>query len=420
MVGHGSYTSTSGSRLTGLEPTTKASSGKNLAPGRGGGRGGGPRERTGVARRYKFNNYRTGFQTTPNGDSTYNRDLSVPPPAPVLQSKRLQSEAFFVNAGDFASSKEIKLTVEFPTKLQQDRTNDVAMYFKRFATVLLSAHPSIAILNWENPEQNPVTKAVDISPAEESISQYFSGIVVQANRRKIKGFVKIRSDVTFGVIKRNDRVWSWLTKNKVYVRTTSLSQSRHVNLGWIVHSHPEYVNQALATQDLKRRTNSTEVRFELLPHSITHTTAEGTKITTKALKLRVEYDYRQELFKSLLTCFAKGNEDERLTCMSNTAEWKLIPFANNTLSRDQMTALVKKQNKYLHDVHAIPFINLGSLEGKFYATDALRKGFKRKKDDYKLDTDKEYEDHEMEITGEMEKGAKHIDEMGDTQGSVDG
>ena len=122
---------------------------------------------------------------------------------------------------------------------------------------------------------------------------------------------------------------------------TNLSQSRHVNLGWIVHSHPEYVNQALATQDLKRRTNSTEVRFELLPHSLTHTTAEGTKITTKALKLRVEYDYRQELFNSLLTCFAKGNEDERLTSMSNTAEWKLIPFANNTLSRDQMTAMGK-------------------------------------------------------------------------------
>ena len=116
-----------------------------------------------------------------------------------------------------------------------------------------------------------------------------------------------------------------------------------MNLGWIVNSYPEYVNQALATQDLKRRTNSTEVRFELLHHSLTHTTVEGTKITTKALKIRVEYDYRQELFNSLLSCFAKGNEDETLTSMSNTAEWKLIPFANNILSRDQMTALVKNK-----------------------------------------------------------------------------
>lgn len=71
--------------------------------------------------------------------------------------------------------------VEFPTHIKQDRQNDVAMYFKRFATVLLSAHPSIAILNWENPVQNLVTKVVDISPDEERISQYFSGIVVQAN-----------------------------------------------------------------------------------------------------------------------------------------------------------------------------------------------------------------------------------------------
>ena len=90
--------------------------------------------------------------------------------------------------------------------------NDVAMHFKRFATVLLSARPSTSILNWENPAQNLVTKVVDISPDEDSISQYFSGIVVQANRRKIKGLVKTRSDVPFGVIKRNDRVWSWLKK----------------------------------------------------------------------------------------------------------------------------------------------------------------------------------------------------------------
>ena len=111
--------------------------------------------------------------------------------------------------------------------------------------------------------------------------------------------------------------------------------------------------------------NATVVRFELVSYAISHTTSEGTEITTKALKIRRDYDQRQELFTSLLSYFQKGNKDERLTRMSNTAEWKLIPFANNTLSRDQMKALVKKQNKYLYDVYAISYVNLGSLEGFF-------------------------------------------------------
>ena len=73
--------------------------------------------------------------------------------------------------------------------------------------------------------RNLVTKAVNIFPAKESISQYFSGIAVHANRKKVKGFIKIRLNVKFGGIKRNDRIWSWLVRNKVYVRNTSLDQS---------------------------------------------------------------------------------------------------------------------------------------------------------------------------------------------------
>ena len=83
----------------------------------------------------------------------------------VLQEKCVKAlESFFVNEGDLGSTREIKITVEFPTNAHQDRTNDISMYFKRFATVLLAANPSSSILNWENPSQNPVTKAVDILP----------------------------------------------------------------------------------------------------------------------------------------------------------------------------------------------------------------------------------------------------------------
>ena len=67
----------------------------------------------------------------------------------------------------------------------------------------------------------------------------------------------------------------------------------------------------------------------------------------------------------MLECLKLGKNDPRLTNMSNTGDWKLIPFAQNTLSCDQMTELIKKQNRYLHEVTAISFINLGSLEGSF-------------------------------------------------------
>ena len=73
--------------------------------------------------------------------------------------------------------------------------------------------------------------------------------------------------------------------------------------------------------------------------------------------MRGKYYSRHKLFRILLECLKKGRDDLNLTAMSNTGEWKLILFAQNTLSRDQMTNLIKKQNRYLHEVHAIFFIN---------------------------------------------------------------
>ena len=153
------------------------------------------------------------------------REWDSPPLAPVLQGKGVKVyESFFVNAGDLDFTREIKLTVEFPSSAQQDRTNDISMYFKRFATVLVAVHPGISILNWEHPTLNPIKKAVDVLPNEASIKQYFSGVIVQTNRQKIKGFVKIQPTTPFSVIKRNDRLWTWLTNNKVFAHTTQLGQ----------------------------------------------------------------------------------------------------------------------------------------------------------------------------------------------------
>ena len=188
---------------------------------------------------------------------------------------------------------------------------------------------------------------------------------MQENRNKIKAFVKIQSTTSFAAIKRNDRLWSWLTKNKVFVRTTQLAQSRHVNIRWMLHSHAEYSNQELAVADLQQRMGREEADFELVPRSSWYMTSAGTKMITKSLKLRAVYDSHQVIFCSVLERIKMGRDDPRLTPMSNTGDWKLILFAQNTLSQDQMTEIMKKQNRYLHNMKAVSFINLGSLEGSF-------------------------------------------------------
>ena len=106
--------------------------------------------------------------------------------------------------------------------------------------------------------------------------------------------------------------------------------------------------------------------FELVPHSSSHIANDGTKITTKSLKIRAGYNVRQEVFQGLLERMKLGKEDPKLTEISNTEDWKLIHFAQNTLSRDQMMEPMKKQNRYLHSVREISFINLGFLEGLFH------------------------------------------------------
>jgi len=119
--------------------------------------------------------------------------------------------------------------------------------------------------------------------------------------------------------------------------------------------------------------------FELVPHISSHVTSAGTNVTTKSLKVSGNYDSRQIICRSLFECLKKGWDDPNLTAMSSTGEWKLIPFAQNTLSRDQMTELIKRQSRYLHKVHAISFINIGFLEGSFLQNEENRRGGSKRK-----------------------------------------
>jgi len=79
--------------------------------------------------------------------------------------------------------------------------------------------------------------------------------------------------------------------------------------------------------------------------------------------VRDDYDLPQGIIWRFLDCLKKGGDDENQTEISNMTDWKLIPFAQNTLSRDQMTELMQKQNQYLHEVHVVSIINVCPLKG---------------------------------------------------------
>ena len=68
------------------------------------------------------------------------------------------------------------------------------------------------------------------------------------------------------------------------MRPTSLSSRKHVKVGWLLRSHPQYTNFRVAIRDLQRRIGE-EFEIELSLHTISHSTSKNTMITTRALKV---------------------------------------------------------------------------------------------------------------------------------------
>ena len=71
--------------------------------------------------------------------------------------------------------------------------------------------------------QNPITDAHDIQLDKKYVEQYFSGMRVLTYSKRITGFVLILSPNPFWKTKQDGRLFGWLQKNKVYIRTTTLS-----------------------------------------------------------------------------------------------------------------------------------------------------------------------------------------------------
>ena len=63
----------------------------------------------------------------------------------------------------------------------------------------------------------------------------------------------------------------------------------------------------------------------------------------------------------IMKTMAKGESDPALTSVSNTTHFRFIPFNNSPLTSAQIVTAIKRQNAFLHDVHAISVINIAAV-----------------------------------------------------------
>ena len=90
---------------------------------------------------------------------------------------------------------------------------------------------------------------------------------------------------------------------------------------------------------------SRKLEFEVVPHNIVHTTNDNVKISTRALKVRCNFDDKDTVIKELMEALKKGEFDENLVQTSNTGRFKFILFNNLVFNKKQKTQLIKKKNR---------------------------------------------------------------------------
>ena len=94
--------------------------------------------------------------------------------------------------------------------------NDVALFFKRFVAVLVAANSDIKLLKWEKTTKK-ISKAIDIVYNKGTIIEYYSGMKMKSDRKRIVGFTRIYSPVKFEQIKSHSNFFHCLQTNKVWV-----------------------------------------------------------------------------------------------------------------------------------------------------------------------------------------------------------
>ena len=123
----------------------------------------------------------------------------------------------------------VNLSIKFPLK-NGNSANDIGLFFKRFITVLFAADREILLTKWTPGNENPISKAIDIAYDADTIGEYYSGMKTMHDKRRIVGFTRILSTAKFSKTKNHLDFRSWLTRNNMWVRPTTLSSSKHFKI----------------------------------------------------------------------------------------------------------------------------------------------------------------------------------------------
>ena len=82
----------------------------------------------------------------------------IPPESPKLcQANRGSGKVTKKATANY--KQKIKLFVDLSLKEKMQQTNNIAVYFKTFAALLLIANTTLSTLKWEDPEQNSIKKS---------------------------------------------------------------------------------------------------------------------------------------------------------------------------------------------------------------------------------------------------------------------
>ena len=102
-------------------------------------------------------------------------NTKLPPESPSLLPQRPRGASFGTQKQGVDTRQELKLSIEFPLS-QRKSGNDIAMFFKRFMSVLFQASNDVQLLKWGGTTENPILSVTDIAYDEETIGQYYSGM----------------------------------------------------------------------------------------------------------------------------------------------------------------------------------------------------------------------------------------------------
>jgi len=239
------------------------------------------------------------------------------------------------------------------------------LFFKQFMTVLFVLSKDLQLLKWEGTTKNSILAASDIAYDEDTIGEFYLGMKMQNDRNRMIGYSQILTSDPFWRIKRNNKLFDWIQKNKVWVKPTILSSSQHVKIGWLLRSHPLYTNYSWATMDLLQWIGADGAELELSSHSLSHKMADDEVLRTRALMVVTTEEHSETVLNGLITALTGDPPDEWAN--STTAELKLIPFQNKAIIRSGIAELIQQQNTFLHLTTATSVVDIGTGDEHFSA-----------------------------------------------------